>query len=244
MEICNRKIVFKSLVGSHNYNLNNKDSDKDYKIFVIPAFDDLYNNKMFVKNISQSAKDVEIHDIRKLPNLLYKSNVNYIEVLFSEELILNPNIKEKQLLGELIALRNEIAKINLSYLYKGCKGMYHNKIKHLKKLENLIRYANNIEQLIWKNACNAYRILDFIKRFYDTDFKNFKKAIYYKEGEKEKILNIKEGKYTKKEFQEMLKEKEEEFENLKEIYLKQQPNKKLYEEIINLTKKIVQANLF
>ena len=42
-----RKVVFKALVGSHNYNLNDETSDKDYKYFVLPTFDDLYTGKMF-----------------------------------------------------------------------------------------------------------------------------------------------------------------------------------------------------
>jgi len=37
------------LVGSHNYNLNNENSDKDYKIFVCPTFEDLYYNKKLSK---------------------------------------------------------------------------------------------------------------------------------------------------------------------------------------------------
>ena len=49
MELGNRKFAFKSLVGSHNYNLNIETSDKDYKVFVFPTFDDLYFN-IFIKN--------------------------------------------------------------------------------------------------------------------------------------------------------------------------------------------------
>ena len=48
MDFGGRNVAFKALVGSHNYNLNTSDSDKDYKLFVIPTLDDLYFNKSFL----------------------------------------------------------------------------------------------------------------------------------------------------------------------------------------------------
>ena len=36
MDFGGRTVAFKSLVGSHNYNLNTPESDKDYKVFVLP----------------------------------------------------------------------------------------------------------------------------------------------------------------------------------------------------------------
>ena len=36
--------MLKFLVGSHNYNLNTEESDKDWKVFLYPSFDNLYNN--------------------------------------------------------------------------------------------------------------------------------------------------------------------------------------------------------
>ena len=44
-----RETVFKALVGSHNYNLADKNSDKDYKVFVLPTFEDLYNGVQYSK---------------------------------------------------------------------------------------------------------------------------------------------------------------------------------------------------
>ena len=41
------KELFRVLTGSHNYNMNTPESDKDYKIFVLPTFDDLYHGKEF-----------------------------------------------------------------------------------------------------------------------------------------------------------------------------------------------------
>ena len=35
MDFGGRTVLFQSLVGSHNYNLNTETSDKDYKIFLL-----------------------------------------------------------------------------------------------------------------------------------------------------------------------------------------------------------------
>lgn len=48
MKLDHRIVVLKALVGSHNYNLNTESSDKDYKYFVLPTLDDLYNGTIFL----------------------------------------------------------------------------------------------------------------------------------------------------------------------------------------------------
>ena len=65
-----RQIVFKSLVGSHNYNLATPTSDKDYKVFVFPTFDDLYFGQTYKHSTVGEHVDYQAHDIRKLPELL------------------------------------------------------------------------------------------------------------------------------------------------------------------------------
>ena len=42
MKYADRQWLIKALVGSHNYNLNTETSDKDYKVFVLPTFNELY----------------------------------------------------------------------------------------------------------------------------------------------------------------------------------------------------------
>ena len=83
MDLGGRKELFRALVGSHNYN-NTPESDKDYKIFIAPTFDDLYFNKQFSNSIIGETEDYDIHDIRKVSHLWWKANVNFIEVLFSK----------------------------------------------------------------------------------------------------------------------------------------------------------------
>ena len=104
-----RKEAFKALVGSHNYNLNTQTSDKDYKVFVLPTFDDLFSGRQFSKATTGEI-DIEYHDIRKLSNLLWKSNINFLEVLFSEELEINTSLTKdsKDKIEEIINLKDQI----------------------------------------------------------------------------------------------------------------------------------------
>ena len=67
MEYNGREVVFKTLVGSHNYGLNRKGSDKDYKVYLAPTFDDLYEGNKFSHQTVSFAVDMDYHDIRKLP---------------------------------------------------------------------------------------------------------------------------------------------------------------------------------
>nr|WP_235887980.1 nucleotidyltransferase domain-containing protein [Neobacillus paridis] len=79
-------LAFQAVVGSHNYNLVTPTSDKDKKAFFFPNFYILYKGfQPASKAITGETEDIEYHDIRKLTHLLFKSNVNFLEVLFSVE---------------------------------------------------------------------------------------------------------------------------------------------------------------
>ncbi|MEK1828936.1 hypothetical protein AAAC51_07255 [Priestia megaterium] len=81
-----RTHFLKALVGSHNYNLNVPESDKDYKFFVLPTFDDMMHNRDFKESYKEDGNDFEYKDARMLTELWWKSNVNFIEVLFLKTL--------------------------------------------------------------------------------------------------------------------------------------------------------------
>lgn len=209
------KSIFTSLVGSHNYNLNTKESDKDYKRFLIPNFNDLYSKDLiksesFLKLLKEKngeELDIEYHDIRKIESLFYKANINFLEVLFSEDMEVNSYYEEE--MSELLNLRQEIAKMNLPYLYKACIGMYHNKRKLLTKGTEGTQYVVKKYGYDTKQAMHCYRVLDFLKRFQKTNFNDFKDAIWYKDDDRirECLLRIKDGKLTLEEVEAMLDRK-------------------------------------
>jgi len=244
-----RKEIFRALVGSHNYNLNTETSDKDYKIFIAPTFDDLYFNNQFSKSYIGQTEDFDCHDIRKTSSLWWKSNVNFLEVLFTQESYINENLKAdtKNNLNEILKNKKEIAKMNLPYLYDACIGMHITKKKQIDKGTEGTQYLVDKYGYDTKQALHSWRILDFLRRFADTGFNNFKKAIWYEEEDNKRnfLLHLKDGKFTRTEYFEIVEHTllnvETEF---KEIYKSQKPNKKTNQFLLKMVKEIVKNELF
>lgn len=222
MNLGGREIVFKSVVGSNNYNLADINSDTDYKLFTLPTFDDLYNKEEFSEDYISDEVDIDVHDVRKLDKLWYKANVNFLEVLFSDEIEINQNLSNsvQDSIKELLEMKDDIARMNLPYLYNACLGMCANKGSKLKKATSgtehlLMRYGYDTKQ-----AQHCYRILDFLQRFKDTNFTNFKRAITYKDGTEDKkdLMMIKGGYYTFSEFNDLMTLKYKRINNIEGYY--------------------------
>ena len=235
-----RKLCFKALVGSHNYNLNNEFSDKDYKIFFYPDFDDLYEGGQYSKAFVSEEEDVEYHDIRKLPNLLFKSNVNFMEVLFSEEY----EVYDKELFSKIIKLRDELAKMNIPYLYDACFGMYMQKMKEFNR-DKVKEIAEDSASKTYKHAMSSYRILDFLARYQRSAFHSFKQAMKYdsKDPMRFLLLDIRLGKYNIEQLEEMIGEKEKEIGAIEEAYKLVAVNEPLKVKFEQLIKESVRAAL-
>jgi predicted nucleotidyltransferase len=248
MNLEGRKELFRALVGSHNYNLNRPESDKDYKVFVAPTFDDLYFGKRFKTMEVGVEADFDVHDIRQVSNLLWKANVNFVEILFSKEIVINPEISEglKRLLRELFIMKNKLSTMNLPYLYNACVGMHH------EKMSNLIKGTEGTKHLVeqfgydTKQALHAFRILDFLRRFESNGFKNFQQAIWYPDDDifRRFLFNVKDGKFTMKQVQEMATNVLQDVEHYyKESYRSQEPNDGLNNVLISLVKEIVRVGM-
>lgn len=233
-----RKLCFKALVGSHNYNLNNEFSDKDYKIFFYPDFDDLYKGGQYSKAFVSEDEDVEYHDIRKLPNLLFKSNVNFMEVLFSEEY----EVYDQESFSKIIALRDDLAKMNIPYLYDACFGMYLQKMKEFNR--DKVK-GNTFASKTHKHAMSSYRILDFLDRYQKFSFTSFKQAMQYdaKDPVRGLLLNIRLGEYSYDQLEEMIGEKEKEIRQIEDIYKSVEVNVLLKEKFEESIKESVKAAL-
>lgn len=204
MDFGGRKEIFRALVGSHNYNLNTEISDKDYKVFIAPTFDDLYFNKQFSKSYIGEKEDLDCHDIRKISSLWWKANVNFLEVLYSQELLLNKelNVDTKSYLQTIFYHRDEIVRMNLPYLYNACIGMHITKKKQVDKGTEGTQYLVDKYGYDTKQAMHSIRILDFLIRFADNEFSNFKEAIWYESNEdfRTLLLDLKNGLYSKESF--------------------------------------------
>ena len=238
--------VFKSLVGSVNYNLHTETSDMDYKVFVIPSFDDLYFSRVYSESISTEEEDLEIHDIRKLDKMLYKSNVNFLEILFSEEIIINEelSVSSRRCVDELFKKKELIARMNLPYLYDACIGLCKNKMLVLEKGTRNTAYLIEKYGYDTKAAMSAYRILDFIKRYKENGFNNFANAIKYTDDERKSIIDIKNGAYSLNDIKDMISDILNDVEsNYKHVYKSNKIQEEIHIEVMGLIKEIVKLNV-
>lgn len=199
-----RATVFQAIVGSHNYNLSTPESDTDYKMFVMPTFDDLYLGKSFNTSKVTPTVDTDVHDVRRLSDLFWKANLNFIEVLYT----INTKypFEYYNFVTFLKDHRQELVTMNLPYLFNACHGMY------CQKMAKLLKGTEGTQHLVdkygydTKQALHAYRVLDFIRRFRDCDW-NFKEAIRYKDTgvrERDFMLSIKHGEWEYDDFREMI----------------------------------------
>ncbi|EPY2276779.1 hypothetical protein ACTQ4P_11745 [Clostridium sporogenes] len=87
-------------------------------------------------------------------------------------------------------------------------------------------------------------MLDLLERYENTSFKNFKKALYYKDWEKEKILNIKFSEFSLEEFKTISMEKLNKVLTLEKYYKNHKENYNLKEKLDNIIKNIVKTSLY
>ena len=243
-----RKVIFRTLVGSHNYNLNTEESDEDYKAFVMPTFEDLYNGKMFSKQVVGDEMDCEYHDIRKLPMLLSKANLNYVETLFSHKIQMSDDAHPEHvnIINDILCNKDRIAKMNLSRMYSACNGMFNQKMSMLDKgtkgTEHLVeKYGFDTKQ-----AQHAFRIVDFIVRYHGNDFTSFGDAIRYSESSphREFMMDIRNGKLSKEEFVDFMgRYKSRNFDILKKEIKPLDKDEEMHEMLKDSIYKLVKSGL-
>lgn len=245
MKVLDREVVLKSLVGSHNYNLANEESDKDFKVFVTPTFEELYKGQRFSKSIITPTEDNDIHDVRKLSDLLYKANINFLEVLASDQISIPSGNQE---IIQILDMRDDIFKMNLPYLYSSCMGMHFNKMKLLTKGTEGTQHLVDMYGYDTKQATHAYRIINFIEKYESSNFEDFVGSLKYKGDERDFILSIRHGKLSLEEYESFIKQYYSTvFEPLKEKYqsfkVDMETKNKIDELVMQLIKrKIIENN--
>ena len=245
--IGNRTVLFSCLTGSYNYNLNTPTSDKDYHIFVCPAFDDLYYGTMLTKQYITDEEDLMVYDVRRMPELLWKSNPSFIEVLYTKELVVEDRITDddrldesvKHGIRELIAHRDEFARMNLPYLWDACIGIFLNKTKNYIKgtsgTSGLVRkYGYDTKQVM-----HAIRGLWILQRYAENGFGSFGDAIWFEGEDREYLLSIKEGRYTIDQAADAMDRKLREVERYKPLYKEQKTNEDSRELLDSIVRNLV-----
>ncbi|WJZ23636.1 RNA repair pathway DNA polymerase beta [Listeria phage LIS04] len=180
----NNLISFSAVVGSKNYNLVTPTSDTDMVHVQYPTLDTIFNNSFNVKVNG----DVTYQDIRKFTQLLIKGSPNYIEILFSCDANSYDSFYQ-----ELLEIRDDIAKINLSRTYDALLGMCYQQVK---KVITQTKHELTDHATVGKSVASALRSSHLIRRFHETNFNSYDSALWLSGIERDDLMRYKLGEFT------------------------------------------------
>lgn len=152
--------------GSMNYGLMNEESDVDTKVLTIPAFQDIVFDKEPVSHtleMPDNQEHVDCKDIRKYFKLFRKSNINFVEILFTDYWIANEKYIDLWL--TLRQHAEEIARINPHAAVSCMQGMALEKRKALTNPPPSRRFYVERHGWDFKQLVNIVRINYFIKQY-------------------------------------------------------------------------------
>ena len=112
-----------ALQGSQNYGIADKESDIDSKMLTIPSFKSLvYNSKPQNKvHIMDNDEHCDLKDIREYFKIIRKSNINFVEILFTPYYIVNADYVDEW--NYLRDNNEKIARLNPARAVKCMAGM-------------------------------------------------------------------------------------------------------------------------
>ena len=142
------------LYGSQNYDLDTPFSDVDTKAIYIPTFEEVVFEKPISKELHlPNGEHCEVKDIREFVKNLYKQNINFVEVLFTDYKVINELYKD--LWYEVFyEYRDDIARYDV---HKAVHSMSHQAAHTLQQAEN---GANPC-----KKIANVARLIYFLQRY-------------------------------------------------------------------------------
>ena len=140
-------------------------SDIDTKSIIVPSLDDIVNAAAPISTVIVCDNDehMEIKDIRIMFDMFKKMNLSYIELLYSDYIIINP--KWKSFIIDIFNNRDLIASFNKNQFLKCIAGMAYEKRKALchpypSIIDKIEKYGFDGKQL-----SHCARLYDFISRY-------------------------------------------------------------------------------
>jgi predicted nucleotidyltransferase len=238
-----REPVFAALRGSRNYNLARPDSDYDFLAFAYPSLEDLYYEKRINYNYVSDDYDYVVHDIRKLPDFIYKGSYSFVELLFSNYFIANAKDPiSRNLIQYLKNNRFEFITMNPKGLYKSAMGSAIDKFNHLSHISPATCDNVNKYEYDPKQAVHCLRLYLLMIRYAETN--DYESSLQLKGKDQELLMNIYYNPPSLKSITETILGFMKHAEALNSYYINMQENKELYNELKNTVKSHVFAKLF
>lgn len=130
------EVVGVFLQGSFNYernfgDLTDEESDVDTKCLVLPTFKDFCLNKKLVSttHILENGEHCDVKDLRLYIQNFKKQNVNFVEILFSDYVVMNPKYNKE--FYPMFAHKEAVARYNEKAALDCVVGMAYQKQKAL-----------------------------------------------------------------------------------------------------------------
>lgn len=158
------EVVFTSLVGSQNYDLDDENSDIDTFSFVFPSLNDLaLAREPYAGMFEVEDGHCEVKDIRLALNLIKKASPNSIEYITSKYKIYNPKYQDilKYYLEDNSKLW-PIVHCNYSHMLYAIAGMAHQLTKRNMPAGKRFGHALRLENMYYHfmNSPNANAVLE------------------------------------------------------------------------------------
>lgn len=186
------RIVCLALQGSQNYGLDYEGSDIDTKLIVTPTFKEIAMNHKPVSttHIRTNDEHIDFKDIRLYIQTFRKQNLNFLEILFTPYLIVNPIYKNEW--DKLIDAREAIAHYAPYQAIKAMQGVAKEKYFAMEhhypaRTEWINKFGYDPKQLH-----HLKRVEEYLERYINGE--SYKDCLHPKEPEL--LKSIKQGCYT------------------------------------------------
>ena len=201
--------------GSGNYGLDYEGSDVDTKCVLAPSLKELSESKMTSTTfVRENDEHIDFKDVRAMLETFRKSNLNFLEILYTKYYIINPIYEAEW--NKLIEARDSIVSMNLPSLIKSMKGIASEKYHALEhrypsRIEWLDKYGYDPKQLH-----HLFRIEGFMDRWIEGE--SFADCLI--STEPEWLIEVKNGKFDLETARKRGKEVMDFIQEMYEKYLK------------------------
>ncbi len=214
------KVLMVALQGSQNYGLDYEGSDVDTKALLVPSFEDIVFNKKPISttHVRHNDEHIDLKDVRLMVQSWRKQNINFIEILFTDYMWVNP--KYEMPVKTLIDNSELVAHYNPYAAVKCMKGMALEKYHALEhpypsKVDVLAKYGYDPKQLH-----HIFRMKDFLNKYIAEE--SYADCLI--PGNKEWLIEVKKGKYSLDHARMLASEALKQIETVADIYCAQVPN--------------------
>lgn len=222
-----RRVVMRALCGSACQGLSTPSSDLDWKGLFLPSADDLMESRIFKHTGSGDDDDYDDHDIRTFPDLLWKSNPSYLEILFPADARFSDDPSDAgvaKALKEWSDRREDVARMNLPYLWNASWGIM---------TAMRARAKDDHTPVGDKKAAHALRVCMMLDRYAENGFADYASCCRLPDDMRSVVMDVKTGVIDRAEADSLIDGWAVRAESHRREYLDAEPDRELFGRLKN-----------